>query len=237
MPLPVESPGRAPGPHAPSDEPSDEGRRGDEASRIDALLAPLVAADSSWTARSGRGELVEIAGGESSGRTALAARLAALATAGGELAGWVDLPDALDPRSLARAGADPGALLWVRPPGVKAALRAAELLAKAGFALVVLDLVGAPPRELARAGPPVWTRLARLARQCRTALVLLAHERVAGPSAARAIHTERCRARFEHGLFEGLDLRATLARDRTPADDGAARPPRDLRVFQRPLGA
>jgi hypothetical protein len=236
MPLPVESPGRAPGPHA---HPTpDDGPRGDEASeasKIDALLEPLVAVAASWAARSGRGELVEIAGGESSGRTALAARLAALATARGELAGWVDLPDALDPRSLARAGADPGALLWVRPPGVKPALRAAELMAKAGFALVVLDLVGAPPRELARAGPPVWTRLARLARQCRTALVLLAHERVAGPSAARAIHTERCRARFEHGLFEGLDLRATLARDRTPTDDGAARVGRELRVFQRPL--
>ncbi|HXZ86419.1 MAG TPA: hypothetical protein VEI82_13130, partial [Myxococcota bacterium] len=60
----------------------------------DALLRPT----------SSEGRLIELGGELSSGRTALAYRLAALSSARRELVGWVDLPDALDPRYLQRAG-------------------------------------------------------------------------------------------------------------------------------------
>lgn len=183
-----------------------------EAFSPDALLRPL--------ARPAQGELIELVGAISSGRTALACRMTAGATLRGELAGWVDLPDALDPRSLLRCGSELGSVLWVRPPRLQVALRAAELLLKAGLALVVLDLESAPARELDRLGPPVWTRLARAARGARATLLLLAPHPLAGTSAALALETRRRHARFESGLLEGLDasLRVTRSREARAED-------------------
>jgi len=197
--LPVPPHGR-PGPVQPT--PGAEG-----AFSPDALLRPF--------SHPRRGELIELNGARSSGRTALACRMAAGATLRGELAGWVDLPDALDPRSLLRCGTRLGSVLWVRPQQLRIALRVAELLLKTGLALVVLDLEGAPARELERLGPSVWTRLARAARAARATLLLLAPQPLAGTSAALALETQHVRARFESGLFEGLDasLRVTRSRE------------------------
>lgn len=167
--------------------------------------------------RASRGRLIEIEGEISSGRTALAYRLVAAATVRGELAAWIDLPNALDPRFLRRAGAVLDSLLWVRPPRVESALRAAELLLRTGFAMVVLDLDGAPPGVLARLGPGVWTRLLRAVRRARAAAVLLApagSERLAGATATLGLRTERRQALFECGLFEGLEPFATVVRNR-----------------------
>ena len=90
-----------------------------------------------------RGHLSEIVGGPSSGRTALLHALLASATQRGEVAAVVDLPDALDPRSLAHAGADLERVLWVRPPSPQIALKCAELILSAGgFGMVALDGLG-----------------------------------------------------------------------------------------------
>jgi len=150
----------------------------------------------------------------SSGKTALAYRMAAFASARGELVGWVDLPDSLDPRYLQRAGVRLEDVLWVRPPGLQAALRAAELLIKTGFALVVLDLEGAPARELARLGASVWTRLSRALRESRASALLLGSLGAAGAFAALGARTERRRALFDAGLFEGLESRLEVLRRR-----------------------
>src|SRR5687768_15277352 len=53
-----------------------------------------------------RGQLSEVQGAPSSGRTALALALAAHATRAGHLVAWVDPGDRLDPASAAEAGAD-----------------------------------------------------------------------------------------------------------------------------------
>ena len=171
------------------------------------------------SARPNLGSLIELSGASSSGRTALAYRLALGATARGELVGWVDLPDALDPRSLRRAGVQLESLLWVRPREVAAAFRSAELLLHTGFAVVAIDLEGAPRRSLDRLGTAAWTRMLRAVRRSRGTAVLLGSERAAGSFATLAIHTERCRARFEWGLFEGLEATATTLRNRAgPVD-------------------
>lgn len=176
----------------------------------DALLRPT-------TLRQGR--LIEVCGEISSGRTALAYRMAAGATAQGELVGWIDLPNTLDPRFLMRAGVDLQGVLWVRPPELQAALRSAELLLKTGFAVVTIDLEGASHRTLGKMGASVWSRLLRAVRESRATALVLGSQRVVGSFATQGLHTERRRARFEGGLFEGLDNRATLLRDRTgPAD-------------------
>jgi hypothetical protein len=160
-----------------------------------------------------RGRLVEVVGLPGSGRTALAYRFLLGATARGELAGWVDLPDALDARSLCRAGVRLESLLWVRPREPGAALRAAELLLRTGFGLVALDLDGAPRVRLARLGAAL-TRLLRAARESRATALLLGSESLAGSLASLALYTERCRARFERGLFCGVEARVRTLRSR-----------------------
>jgi hypothetical protein len=183
----------------------------EEAFPPDELLRPL--------SRPAKGRLIEIAGAISSGRTALAYRAAAGTTARGELVGWVDVPHALDPRSMLRAGVDLRSVLWVRPPQIRAALRSTELLIKTGFALVTLDLEGARARELSRLGPPIWTRLLRAVNAARSTVLVLASERLAGSFATLGMELERTQAHFDSGLLEGMDghLRVVRHRD-APAD-------------------
>ena len=182
-------------------------RAGEVGFPLDDLLRPLERPDG--------GRLIELSGERSSGRTALAYRLAAGAIARGELAGWVDLPDALDPRFLRRCGASLDGLLWTRPPHARAALRAAELLVKTGFALVVVDVEGARASELARLGSAAWSRLLRAVRSARSTAVVLGPEHVSGSFSTLGLRTEGARARFDDGLFEGLEASAVVVRNRT----------------------
>lgn len=175
------------------------------------------------------GRLIELCGAPSSGRTSLAYRLAAATSARGELVAWIDLPDALDPRYLRRTGMDLGTLLWVRPATAQGALRAAELVLKSGFSLVVIDLDGASSRALAL-GPALWTRLARALRAARAQALVLTPERISGAFTTLGLALERQRALFEHGLFEGMEARARVVRQRSGPGTGE----HSFRVFQRP---
>src|SRR5438067_1664489 len=84
--------------------------------RDEAAIAPTGIA--SLDARLGggfpRGQLSELVGPRSSGRTSLALQMMAAATGRGELVGLVDALDMLDVESAAAAGVDLGRLLWVR---------------------------------------------------------------------------------------------------------------------------
>ncbi|MEE8559007.1 MAG: hypothetical protein V3T14_14070 [Myxococcota bacterium] len=188
-------------------------------------LDPFVFSREGWG-----GQLIEVAGALSSGRTTLACRMAARITGRGQLAGWVDLPDALDPRSLHRAGADLGSVMWARPRGITEAFRCAELLLRTGFALVVVDLEGASPSKLGI--PPVWARLLRRVREGRATCLLLVPERVAGSFPTLGLWTERRRVFFEGKLFEGIETRATVVRDRN-GPIGAELP---FEAWRRPSG-
>jgi hypothetical protein len=135
------------------------------------------------------GEIVEIVGRPSSGRTSLLLAAMAAATRGGALAALVDADGVFDPRSAARAGLDGRRVLWVRCGGRRAmAVRATGLLLRCpGWALVALD-VGelAPSLSFTTA-----FRLRLAARRSGTALVILAGRRVAGPGASLALATAR----------------------------------------------
>src|SRR5688500_3451868 len=61
-----------------------------------------------------RGQMSEIVGPRSSGRTTLALQLLAAATRDGELVAFVDTFDRLDVASLVAAGADVSRVLWIR---------------------------------------------------------------------------------------------------------------------------
>ena len=142
------------------------------------------------------GEITEIVGRRSSGRTsALLACLAGVTRAGG-IAALIDSEDALDVESAAHAGVELKRLLWVRCGRVRrqAALRAVDMLARCrGFAVVAWDVGDTPPRlSLALA-----FRLRLAARQGGAALLIVAPRRIAGAAATLAVEAERRGTRWE----------------------------------------
>jgi recombination protein RecA len=134
-----------------------------------------------------RGQLSELAGAASSGRTTLLHQLAAAATRRGELVAIVDTCDRLDVASLGAAGVDMDRLLWVRSgrsdgrPGspllegdVDRALKACHLVLQAGgFGLVALDLADLPRQAFARIPFTTWLRIGRVIEGSDTACVLV----------------------------------------------------------------
>jgi hypothetical protein len=157
--------------------------------------------------------LSEIAGPASSGRTSVALALLAQVTRTGRFGAVVDAADAFDPASAEAAGAQLERVLWVRPPGLREALRSSERLLEAGgFALVLLDRAAAGPAP-ARA---VWPRLARAAQASDSALVVLHARRAAGSAAELAVEMKAPAVRFSGTplLLDGLEIEAALVRQR-----------------------
>ncbi len=139
-----------------------------------------------------RGQLSEVHGPVSSGRTGLVLALLARSTGGGALAALVDPADRLDPSSAASAGVDLPRLLWLRgprcasegsPPKLGEAVAAVGTLAGSGlFEVVVLDLAGVPEADRRLLPGATWIRLQRTVEEAPTALVLIADGHVAcGP--------------------------------------------------------
>ncbi len=145
-----------------------------------------------------RGQLSEIAGPASSGRTTVLFSLLAAATRGGGIAALVDTVDRLDVPSAAAAGIELDRLLWVRgdavstaahagvsAPAVPAlldrvvdrAIKAFNLVLQAGgFSLVALDLADVPPRALTRIPFTTWLRVQRVIEGSDTACVIVVPE-------------------------------------------------------------
>jgi hypothetical protein len=150
-----------------------------------------------------RGELSEIAGPRSAGRTSLLCRLLAGAAARGEPVALVDALDRFDPSSAAAAGVDLARLLWVRgePLGVEAAggrevlartldraIKAFDLVLRSGlFGVVALDLADVPRGALARLPLTTWFRLGRALEGGRTVGLLLAPDRLARSAGGASI--------------------------------------------------
>ena len=137
-----------------------------------------------------RGQVSELAGPHSSGRTTLFLHLLAAATRGrtdgGEIAALVDTCDRLDVASAAAAGVDLNRLLWIRGEGgpidrvVDRALKAFNLVLQAGgFSVVVLDLADVPPRVLKSLPFTTWLRVQRIVEGSDTACLLVAPEPLA----------------------------------------------------------
>jgi hypothetical protein len=165
-----------------------------------------------------RGRLIELAGRRSTGRTGLACAIAAHSTRHGEIVGWVDSTDVLDPESVVTTGIAPTRVLWIRPRSEHDGPKAAEyLLGAGGFGLVVLDLAEAAPHLRIP-----WPRLARTAARTRTTLLVLAPERRAGSYAALGLELSIRRAYWSRGpgrpsLLDGIAAALTIARNRVGA--------------------
>jgi hypothetical protein len=128
-----------------------------------------------------RGELSEISGGRSSGRTTLLLQVIAAATRRGDIAALIDSFDRLDVASAIAAGIDLDHLLWVRgnassPPdrAIEGALKALGLvLLSGGFSIAAIDLADAPPSALHRLPFTTWMRVQRTIEGSETACLLV----------------------------------------------------------------
>lgn len=191
-----------------------------------------------------RGEVSEVVGPRSSGRSWLAAQALAQATHLGELAALLDATDSLDPASLSGLPMHWPHLLWVRgrvPVGgaptratqtlqeqeLDRVLKAMALVLQAGgFGVVVLDVGDVPAPLLRRLPFTTWLRLARLVEGRDSACLVLAPEpltrsargasvRLAtGAPAGEWAGTHPCSKRLA-----GLVTRARVAEARWRADD------------------
>ncbi|MGE5815912.1 MAG: hypothetical protein ACM36C_15590 [Acidobacteriota bacterium] len=149
-----------------------------------------------------RGELSEVTGPRSSGRTTLMYAALATATRCGELAALVDALDRFDVESAASLGVELANLLWVRGmaasaeaihcgaggahAGQDSAWRALEraiktftlVLESRAFALAVCDLADVPSPILRRLPFTTWFRLARTIDGGNTAALVVGPERL-----------------------------------------------------------
>lgn len=193
-----------------------------EAPRQAVLPSGLSALDSALSGGFPRGQLSEVHGPASSGRTGLLLALLARVTRDGLLVAWVDPGDRLDPASASEAGADLERLLWLRglPPGrgLGEALSAtATLLGSGLFELLVLDLAGAPANDLRRLPATSFLRLERLVANTRTALVLLAPVHVAASAGGARLALGAARPQWSGmagpaRLLRGLRVSAAAGR-------------------------
>lgn len=174
-----------------------------------------------------RGELSEIVGAASSGRSTLLMDALAAATADrGEAAALVDPSDAFDPASAAARGVELSRLLWVRSSVGRSAADATRavkayslVLQAGGFGLVVLDLSDVVPSTLRQLPWTTWMRIARVIEAGETVALLVGADRIARSARGATILLEQTQARWQGSaararLFNGLDLMPRVARGR-----------------------
>jgi hypothetical protein len=151
--------------------------------RLSPLPTGIVALDERLGGGFPRGQVSEVHGPASSGRTAVALAAAGHAVRRGALAAWIDPGDRFDPATAAEAGVDLARVLWLRRSAVGPAVSATGTVLGSGlFELVVLDLAGLPPSDPARLPHTTWLRLQRAVENMPGALLLLAATHVAhGP--------------------------------------------------------
>jgi recombination protein RecA len=164
-----------------------------------------------------RGQVSEVVGPASSGRTSVAWAALAAATRRGESVALVDTFDRFDPPTAHACGIDLSRLLWVRGqalskttgaidpawlPGVRAvhgpgtfiervidrAIKSLNLVVQSGVCtLVLLDLIDVPATALRRLPASTWFRVERAIEGSDTAVVILAAMPVARSAGGRSI--------------------------------------------------
>ena len=204
-----------------------------------------------------RGQVSELVGPRSSGRTSLLLQLLASATARGELVALVDALDTLDGESAAAAGVDLDRLLWIRgflvsnpvvcrgqvsslrtdtcpsDRALEQALRACSLVLQAGnFGVVAFDVAEAPAHAIRRLPFTTWLRLQRMVEGSQTVCLLVGSEPMARSSAGLTmkcgLRNADCGFRFTGRTFDGLDLDVSIHESRIP---NPSRRAHDVRLY------
>lgn len=164
-----------------------------------------------------RGQVSEVVGPASSGRTSVAWAALAAATRRGESVAIIDTFDRFDPPTAHACGIDLSRLLWVRGqaisktsvaidpawlPGVRAvhgpgtfiervidrAIKSLNLVVQSGVCtLVVIDLIDVPPNALRRLPAATWFRIERAIEGSDTAVLILTAIPVARSTGGRSM--------------------------------------------------
>ena len=220
----------------------------------DAAVVPVDVAAVDRCLRGGlpRGQLSEIAGPCSSGRTTLLLHLMAAATRRGEIVALVDTLDRLDVASVAAAGVDLDRMLWMRPPSpsasarqvppslsatagptepIERALKALNLVLQAGgFGVVAIDLADVSPATLRQIPFTTWLRVQRVIEGSDTACLLLTSEPLArsagGLTIALAGRTTWAGDSSRSRRLAGIDVRVRVMSPRRRVDGEV-----DVRAF------
>src|SRR5688572_1043121 len=194
-----------------------------------------------------RGQLSEIVGPRSSGRTLLLLQMMAAATRRGDIVALVDTLDRLDLASAVEAGIDLDRLLWIRGDAIsqggfrlqsqggfrlqaedraiERALKALNLVLQAGgFGVVAIDLADVPMPALARIPLTTWLRVQRTIEGSETACVIVAAQPLA--RSARGVTLSLSgRARWDashtHRLT-GVDISVRVVSPRRRVDGDVA---------------
>ena len=181
------------------------------------------------------GQLCEIAGPQSSGRTTLLLTLMAAATARGGIAALVDTTDRFDVASAVAAGIDLERLLWVRGyatahsdrangalSALERAIKALNLILQAGgFSVVAIDLTDVPAALLKRLPFTTWLRLQRAIEGRDTTCVLLVAEplaRSAGGLTVSLTGQGSWHGQGQFGRLKGLEVSARVQSPRRYAN-------------------
>jgi len=161
-----------------------------------------------------RGQLSEIIGPRSSGRTSILCSLFAAATRRGEVVALVDTHDRFDPASAAQAGVDLSRLLWIRERGDAArALKGMNLVLQAGgFGIVAFDLADVPALTIRQFPYTTWMRIARVIEGSETVAMVIGAEHIArspgGVTIALDARGDAARAAWSGGCDRARVLRA-----------------------------
>lgn len=163
----------------------------------DRIAATGVPAFDEATGGLPRGQISEIVGATSSGRTALFTACLAEATRRGELVALIDALDRFDPASAAAAGVRLDRLLWNRGDEgdrarvVSRAVKALNLVLLAGgFGVVVLDVGDVPLYALRTLPFTTWLRLQRVIAGSDTACVVVARAPLARSAGGSSVRLE-----------------------------------------------
>jgi len=174
-----------------------------------------------------RGVIATLEGLPGSGRSAVAARLLAQATADGGLAALIEIPDGPEGRlyapALVVAGVELGRLLVIEAANATEAARAADIVLRAAaFGVVVMPAL--PLRAT------VWTRLASLTHRANAVLVALGTESANELRyfASLRVRMSNASARFagSGGLFcalAGIEAEASILKHKRAAPGRRAR--------------
>lgn len=164
-----------------------------------------------------RGQISEVVGHASSGRTSVAWAALAAASRRGESIALIDTCDRFDPPTAQACGIDLSRVLWIRGqavsktsgaidptwlPGVRAvngpgtfvervvdrAIKALNLVVSSGVCtVVVIDLIDVPTTALRRLPASTWFRIERAIEGSDTAVLILAAQPIARSAGGRSI--------------------------------------------------
>lgn len=169
-----------------------------------------------------RGQVSEVVGPASSGRTSVAWAALAAATRRGESVAIIDTFDRFDPPTAHACGLDLSRLLWVRGQAIATtgalverivdrAIKSLNLVVQSGVCtLVVIDLIDVPATALRRLPAATWFRIERAIEGSDTAVLIVSALPVSRSSGGRSIvlgaekrvswHGEHDRARRVAGV-------------------------------------